>query len=381
MTRVAFVSPEPTPYRSPLLDRVSADAEIDLTVIYAARTVAGRTWTVEPLHRAVFLDGLKVPGLRGVLRHDYPVTPGIRRALREAKPDCVVVSGWSTFAAQAAIAWCRTRRVPYVLLVESHDAGPKPGWRRHVKQTVVPPIVKGAASVLVTGSLARESVLALGARPERVRVFANTIDVAGFGERADRLAGRRAELRAGLGVSSEDVAVVTVARLAPEKGIGGLLRAVAQAGDARLIALVVGEGPEHDRLEQLAGELGVRATFTGDRPWESVVEAYVASDVFALLSEREPWAVVVNEAAACGLPLVLSDRVGAAHDLLRDGENGVLVPSGDVEAAAGGLRRLAADRDLRLRLGARSRELASGFGYGPSVENLLEAVREATASR
>jgi glycosyltransferase involved in cell wall biosynthesis len=90
---------------------------------------------------------------------------------------------------------------------------------------------------------------------------------------------------------------------------------------------------------------------------------------------------VVNEAAACGLPLVLSDRVGAARDLLEDGENGVLVPAGDVDAAAAAFRRLAADDDLRARMGARSRELARGFGYGPSVDNLLDAVREATASR
>ena len=59
-------------------------------------------------------------------------------------------------------------------------------------------------------------------------------------------------------------------------------------------------------------QLEVEATFTA-RPWEQVVEAYVAADVFALLSAHEPWGVVVNEAAACGLPLVLSDRVGAAR--------------------------------------------------------------------
>jgi glycosyltransferase involved in cell wall biosynthesis len=90
---------------------------------------------------------------------------------------------------------------------------------------------------------------------------------------------------------------------------------------------------------------------------------------------------VVNEAAACGLPLVLSDHVGAAHDLLRDGENGFLVPAGDVAATIAALRTLAADPELRREQGARSRELARDWGYGPSVEGFLEAVREAVEDR
>jgi glycosyltransferase involved in cell wall biosynthesis len=79
------------------------------------------------------------------------------------------------------------------------------------------------------------------------------------------------------------------------------------------------------------------------------------------------------------LPLVLSDRVGAAHDLLRDGENGFLVPAGEVSAATVALGRLAADASLRRSAGARSRELVRDWGYEPSVENFLAAVREATA--
>src|SRR5918994_1374303 len=113
--------------------------------------------------------------------------------------------------------------------------------------------------------------------------------------------------------------------------------------------MLAGGGPERERLEDLARVRGVRLVFAGDREWERIVETYVAADVFALLSQREPWAVVVNEAAACGLPLVLSDRVGAAHDLLVDGENGMLVEAGDVDAASEALRRLAADEELRRR--------------------------------
>ena len=197
--RVAAVFPEPTPYRAPLLDRVAALPDIDLTVIYAADTVARRTWRVEPKHRAVFLHGLRIPGARRVLHHDYPLTPGVVRALTEARPEVVVVSGWSTFAAQAAITWCRVKDVPYVLVVESHDEGPRAGWRRSVKGIVVPPVVQNASGVLVTGTLARNSMISRGAAPERVRVFANTIDVEGFGERADRLADAASELRAELG--------------------------------------------------------------------------------------------------------------------------------------------------------------------------------------
>jgi glycosyltransferase involved in cell wall biosynthesis len=377
--RVTAVFPEPTPYRAPLLDRVAAMPEVELTVIYAARTVAGRTWTVEPQHRAVFLRGVRVPGAQTVLHHDYPVTPGIARTLGDARPEVVVVSGWSTFTSQATIAWCRLHDVPYVLVVESHDEGPRPGWRRAIKGSVVPRVVGGAAGALVTGTLARRSMVERGAPPERVRVFANTVDVEEFGRRADGLAGRRSELRAALGAGEDDVVVLTVARLATEKGLDVLVHAVAEAGVPRLVLVVVGDGPERERLQDLARVRGVRAVFAGDLEWERIVEAYVAADVFALLSEREPWAVVVNEAAACGLPLLLSDRVGAAHDLLVDGENGALVSAGDVDAAAAALRTFATDGDLRRAYGARSRELAQDWGYGPSVEGFLATVREAVA--
>jgi glycosyltransferase involved in cell wall biosynthesis len=342
--RVVVVSPEPTPYRAPLFDRIGARSDIDLTVVYAARTVAGRTWSVRPRHRAEFLFGVRVPGVGRLLRHDYPVTPGLTRALRRARPDVVVVSGWSTFAAQRALAWCRTHRVPYVLLVESHDLGPRAGWRRAVKGAVVPRIVRGAANVLVVGSAARASVVARGAAPQRVRVFANTVDVAHWIERADRLSP----------APHDDVLVLSVGRPVPEKGFDVLAEACARAGT---------------RLE----------TITGGLDEEELARRYAQADVFVLLSRHEPWGVVVNEAAASGLPLVLSDRVGAAYDLLRDGENGFLVPADEVEAAADAIHKLAQDPELRLRMGRRSRELVRGWGYEPSVENFVAAVREAAA--
>jgi glycosyltransferase involved in cell wall biosynthesis len=377
--RVVVVAPEPTPYRAPVFDVLAQRPELDLTVVYAGRTLMWRTWHVEPRHRALFLHGVRVPGARRLLHHEFPVTPGIFRRLAAAQPDAVVVVGWSTFASLATISWCRLRRVPYVLEVDSHDEGPRAGWRRAVKGTVVPRIVRGAAGVLVTGTLVRRSMIARGADPDRIRLFAVTVDAAGFRRRAEELASRRAELRCELELGTDDVAVLSVGRLAPEKGLDTLIRAAAAARVPELAVVIAGSGPEHARLEQLAASLGVRLVLLGDSPWERMVERYVAADVFALLSEREPWGVVVNEAAACGLPLVLSDRVGAAFDLLRDGENGVLVPAGDVESAASAVRRLAQDPAARAAAGARSLELMEGWGYEPSIEGFLGAVRAAVS--
>lgn len=376
--RVTVVSPEPTPYRSGLFDRVTERPEIDLTVLYAGRTVAGRTWEIAPRHRGVTLQGVRLPGVRRLLRHDYPITPGVFRALAEARPHVVVVSGWSTFSSQAAVLWCRRRRVPYVLLVESNDRDPRPAWRRLVKRLVVPRVVRRAAWVLTVGTLARESVVARGADPARTGRFANTIDVAAVSARAEGLAPRRRELRAELGAHDEDVVVLSVARLAPEKGLDTLVRAAAEMALPGLLVVVAGDGGERDALARLARELGVDLRLLGDvQPASRLVEIYAAADVFALLSHHEPWGVVVNEAAACALPLVLSDRVGAAYDLLADGDNGHLVPAGDAAAAAAALTRLAAAADIRRAAGARSRELVGGWGYEPSVEDFVTAVRAA----
>ena len=111
------------------LSSTESPHEIDLTVIYAADTVARRTARRAQASSSVPSRMAASVGSH-VLHHDYPLTPGIVGALTDARPSVAVVSGWSTFASQAAIAWCGIKRVPYVLVVESHDEGPRAGGRR-----------------------------------------------------------------------------------------------------------------------------------------------------------------------------------------------------------------------------------------------------------
>ena len=374
--RVVAVLPEPTPYRTPLLDRLARRPELELTAVYSAGAIAGNRWDHSPGHPHLVLHGVRVPGAARILRHDYPLTPGVFSALGRLRPDVVVVTGWSTFASQVAILWSLARQVPFVLQVESHELGRRPVWRRALKRAVVTPAVRRAAGALVTGTLARDAVLARGADPAHVRVFANTVDTHAFAREAELARAGLPALRARLGITAGETAVLCVARLSPEKGLDVLVRAAAAAG-SEIHVLVAGTGSENDVLERLARDLGVRLTLLGGVPWERIAETYAAVDVFALLSRHEPWGVVVNEAAACGLPLVLSDRVGAAPDLLEPGRNGYLVPVDDANGAAAALTELGNNPPLRRAMGQRSHEIAAAWAYEPSVDSFLAAVEQA----
>lgn len=377
---------EPTPTRVPHLQALAARPEIDLSVVYATHTYQQRTWSVQH-PEALVLRGRSLPTTR-VLHHDYPITPGIWRFLDRGDFELVVIAGWAVFAAQAAIVWCRRNGVPYVLNAENHFREPRPGWVRLVKRAVLPRVVPQAAGMLVSGTLAREHALHYGARPDRVIVFPNTPDVPRFAARADELRSNRGATRAELGVEADEVVVLQVGRLIPVKGADVLVSAVGRAKHESPVPIrlvLTGEGPERPKLESLAAAAGVNLTLTGEVEGDDLIALYVAADIFALLSLRETWGIVVNEAMACGLPLVVSSAVGASGDLLQPNANGVLVRPGDDVDAAVALASLAGDPRTRVEFGRRSRAIIADWGFAASLDEFVELaariVAESTAAR
>ena len=378
MIRVGYVSGEPSPWRTPHLARIAEHPAIELTVIYAARSVQNRQWSVELPPDSVVLRGPSLPVSR-VLHHDYPITPQIWSLLERERFDVLVIGGWSLFATQAAIAWARLRRVPYLVVSENHLREVRSHWVEGVKAVVLRQVIPPSSGSLVPGTLGREHALRYGAKADEITVFPNTVDVTAYRREAQRLRERRDEIRRGLGIGVDELVLVQVGRLVPEKCVEETLEAVARARSlvtTPLRLLVVGAGPLRSSLERRAAELGLAATFTGFRQGEALLECYAAADVFILLSRRETWGTVVNEAAAFGLPLILTDAVGASADLLRSGANGELVRNGDLDGQARAIAKLA-DDELRERYGLCSSELVATWGYEPSVETFVAAVRRA----
>jgi glycosyltransferase involved in cell wall biosynthesis len=317
--------------------------------------------------------------LTRLLHHDYPLTPQIWPLLEREQFDVLVIGGWSLLATQLAIVWARRRKVPYLVISENHFREKRPLWIKAVKSIVLRHVIPQAAGQLVTGTLAREHALHYGARADRITIFPNAIDVDEYGRAADRLRAHAPAIRQSLGIAEDAVVFAQVARVIPQKAPDEALEAVARARALTprpLHLLLVGDGTMRPALERRAAELALAVTFPGFRQGEELLECYAAADVFILLSRREPWGVVVNEAAAFGLPLLLTDAVGASADLLRAGENGELVHSGDVDGQARAIARLT-DDELRARYGPRSRELVEPWGYGPSIKSFVSAVETA----
>ena len=119
----------------------------------------------------------------------------------------------------------------------------------------------------------------------------------------------------------------------------------------------------------------------GEVEGDELIALYVAADIFTLLSRRETWGIVVNEAMASGLPLVLSSAVGAAGDLLHEGQNGFLVAPGNAPAAAAALSALAGDAPRRDAVGRRSRALVSDWGFAKSLDDFCEFAQSIAGER
>lgn len=350
--RLALVTEIPAPYRIPLFNALAE--RVELRVFFLAERDPRRTFYEQ--HKEEWRFGHRVLGGAQLRRGGRWIvfSRGVLRELRRFRPDAVAVGGWNQPAFWGALAFCRIRGIPLLVWIEStardvrSEARPLALARRAM--------VHGAAGAYVPGSASEDYARSLGV--ELVETAPNAIDAAIFEHAAvDR--SRR-----------DGCTFLYVGRLDPEKGLETLLEAFSDVpGDL----VIVGEGTDGPRLRALAGD---RVRFVGAKSRDDVIAYYRDADVFVLPSRSEPWGMVLNEAAAAGLPLVATEETGAAYDLI-DG-NGFRVPAGDASALREALAQLAEDGALRERHGQRSRELARRFTPDAWADGVVRLASSAT---
>lgn len=221
--------------------------------------------------------------------------------------------------------------------------------------------------VITVCSHGRDVLLENGVAADRIQIVFNGVDTA-----AQPMADR--SILSEFGIGENEVVISILTRFSEEKGVPFLLRSIAALKKKTAVpfrVLIVGSGPDFDRDQALARELGIldRVVLTGFR--SDTARILAASDIYLNSSRSEAMSFAILEALGAGLPLVVTD-VGGNPELVRTGGDcGLLVPYGDEDAYAAAMQQLIEDAGLRSSLGAVSRRKA---GQEFDLVNLLEVI-------
>jgi glycosyltransferase involved in cell wall biosynthesis len=302
-------------------------------------------------------------------------TPEIADHIASNALDAMIVSGWylKTYW-QAALA-CARHDVPLLVRGDSRLGGPRPISKRMAKRFVYPPLLGVFDGFLSVGQRNREYLEHYGVPAERIHFVPRFVDNDFFRERSSLDAHERAAVRARFGATPSDRVVLFVGRFLDWKRPLDLLQAAAASQRcANTVVVFAGAGPLEPEIRSTGARLGVRMALLGFQNQSHLPAVYGASDVLVLPSSaEETWGLVANEAMACGLPVIASDAVGCAPDLIDPGNTGWTYPMGCIAALAAALDRI---EDLRGR-SSMARDLRAKmevFGCSHAVHLTLKAL-------
>jgi glycosyltransferase involved in cell wall biosynthesis len=222
--------------------------------------------------------------------------------------------------------------------------------------------LRQATNAICPSAYLREMAVAWGVPPERVLVIPNPApDLPPLPTREDA--------RAALDIDGP--ALAFAGRIGRQKSLEVGMDAVSRVTGVRL--LVAGDGPERADLERLASD---RVRFLGPLPREDVLRLFRAADASLLSSTWENFPHTVVESLAVGTP-VIATAVGGVPEVVKDGENGLLVPPGDAGALATAIHRFYGERGLRERLAAAAAPSVSGYGRDETLARIEAVLVEA----
>jgi glycosyltransferase involved in cell wall biosynthesis len=381
MTRVVVVTTHPVQYHVPWIRGLADRGDLDVHVLYGMVPDAvqqGVGFGVPFRWDTPLLDGYAWSVARN--RSPSPSLStfagidavGLDDDLAALRPEVAIVSGWQSRFLLQALRVLRRMSVPVLVRGESNALRPRPLWKRWAHRA----LLARFDGALAIGASNRDFLRQGGVPEDRIFAAPYAVDGRLFARLAEE-PGLREASRARWRIPEPSACFLFAGKLEPKKRVVDLVAAAEalhrERPDTHL--LVVGTGASEPAVREAARPLGAAVTFAGFLNQGEMPAAYAAADCLVLPSDYgETWGLVVNEAMACGLPAIVSDRVGCGPDLVRDRGTGFVVPFGDVGALAEAMRRIAADGDARRRMGETARRVVRDFSVERAVEGTAEGV-------
>lgn len=300
----------------------------------------------------------------------------VKRCLSTIDPSIVVVAGWATQESFAAIDWARRHRRHLVMLSDSQSSD---AARSALRECVKARIVGLSDTALVGGPSHRDYITQLGIPSERVFMGYDVVDNSYFATGAKEAQEHDVEVRQSLGLP--DRYLLASARFISKKNLPRLIQAYGDAMHGRLESpdlVILGDGPERGAVEEAISKAGLmrRVHLLGFRGYPDLPAIYGLSEGFVHVSTSEQWGLVINEAAASGVPVVASSACGATASLVEDNVTGFVVEAEHVESIRMGLSQLM-DMDVagRAVMGRAGQARMANWGAERFAFELLEAGR------
>ena len=384
--RLCVVVQYPIHNHLPLYRALAAEPDIDLEVLFMQNAWSATGY--DPAVGSVVDWGL--PLREGYESEVFPnrspwrdgdsgfwkyVNPALVRRVFNGAHDAVYVHGHNHFTHLAAIVAARLAGKHLVIRTISYNLGQRPQPLRTLRSILYRFLYRLADRLLYIGDLNRRFFEDFGARREQLVYAPHIVDNARFREESARLAPRRSEIRSDFGIPPNHRVALFCAKLIPKKRPLAMIDAFFDADLGDWTLLMVGDGPLRAACEARveARGNGHRVVLAGFLDQRTVCRAYAIADLMVLpSSHQETWGLVVNEAMNFGCPVIVSDRVGCAPDLVAVGA-GLVFPHDRLDALVDALRQMAGDDALRARCGERARRIIADW----SVERYVAGVRRA----
>lgn len=315
MKRILFLTNYPSPYRVNFFDELGRLC--DLTVLYFAKPTAYRdeNWFVESkgYFQAVQLGKRKL-SFRG-----KTVCLDVADWLKQ-NWDAIVVCGYSLPTTMYAIHYLRRHKIPFFMEVDGGLIRETSGAKYRFKKS----LVSAASWWLGSGEQTMEYLVNYGAKRERVYTYPFTSLYESDILSVPLTKEEKRQLRQELNMPEEKIALY-VGRFTEAKGMDALLKAAPEIeGDCGIY--FIGGGPEKEHLAFCEEKHLDNVHFVGFQKKDALLRYYKAADLLVLPTHSDVWGLVINEAMACGLPVVTTDKCVAGMELIRNGVNGYIVP-------------------------------------------------------
>jgi glycosyltransferase involved in cell wall biosynthesis len=372
--RVVIITEIIAPYRIPVFNALAQHNGIDLQVIFLAENDhTQRSWLV-------YKDEIRfsyqvLPSWRQrVGRHSFLLNWGAETALRQASPDFIVCGGYNYVASWQSMSWARRNGVPFSLWVESTTKDFRDGYA--LIEFLKTKFLHHCDAFVVPGKSSIEYLKSYGVPEEIIFTAPNAVDTQFFAQQAEFIRGDAVRHREALRLPARFF--LYAGRLVQEKGVLDLLRAydALAPGIRKEVGLVfVGDGPGRTAVQRRAADTNPGSIhLVGFAQREQLAAYYALADVFVFPTHTDPWGLVVNEAMACGLPVISSSAAGCVADLVGSGWNGCIFSAGDVGQLACALDDFARDAELRSLMGRRSRERIEQYSPEAWAAGMARAV-------